>query len=104
MYGGESPNDDQENYAHIQQHRLSALFGNVFAQRLLLSLRKVDDPGSREVISTLAFNIAPNDVPGSDDSDLAEGQNGNFEGSGSGEIVEDGEAGAGERKTCKSKV
>lgn len=33
------------------------MFGNVFAERLLLSLRKVDDPGTRAFISSLAFNI-----------------------------------------------
>lgn len=37
--------------------RLNIVLGNIFAQRLILSLRKVDDPGTRAVVSTLAFQI-----------------------------------------------
>lgn len=73
LYSGECLGSYERTKAHIQKHRLHRVFGNVFAERLILSLRKVDDPGTRVVISTLAFKITPDDDEGSSDAELSEG-------------------------------
>ncbi|KAJ3536758.1 hypothetical protein NMY22_g5893 [Coprinellus aureogranulatus] len=62
---------------------LNRVFGNVFAERLLLSLRKVDDPGTRAVISSLAFNVTREYTPEVTDCDPVEGGPNPFEESGS---------------------
>lgn len=91
FYGGESLDDNQRDQAHIKQHRLNYVVRNVFAQGLLLSLRAVDDPGTRVVISTLVFNTPPNGDQGSTDS--------NDEGSRNAEMLQRGEVELGQRNS-----
>lgn len=67
---------------------MNAVLSNVFAQRLLLSLRRVDDPGTREVISTLVFKVGPNNARESTDSGLSEGVVSSEEVSGNVEVLE----------------
>lgn len=71
LYGGESQGDEQGKQADARKRRLNRLFGNVFAERLLLSLRKVDDPGTQGVISSLALNVTLDEAQGSTNSDMS---------------------------------
>lgn len=89
---------------HLKICRLNKVLSNVFAERLLLSLRKVDDPGTRVVISSLAFNIAPNDNEGSADAELSEGTSGNEERNGSAEMFDSGGVEVMQRNTSHSKA
>lgn len=58
---------------------------------MLLSLRKVDDPGTQAVISSLVFNAVPNDGQGSAHPELSEESKGNNRGGGSAEILQGNE-------------
>lgn len=71
---------------------MDRVFSNVFAERLLLSLRKVDDPGTRAVISSLVFEVRPVDDEEDMNSDLPEGTGGDYERNGSAEILEGSQA------------
>lgn len=59
MHGGEYLDVHERGIATLLKlkHRLSWLLINVFAERLLLSMKQVDHPGTRAVISTLVFNV-----------------------------------------------
>lgn len=80
------------------------MLANVFAQRLLLSLRKVDDMGTRAIISSLAFNAVYNDDQGSTDFESHEGGKGNDEGKRSAEVPEGGEVEVNRRRTSNSEA
>lgn len=50
----------------------------------------MDDPGTQAVISSLAFDVVPNDDEGLTDTESPEGGNSNIAGNGSAEICERG--------------
>ncbi|KAJ3544965.1 hypothetical protein NMY22_g2613 [Coprinellus aureogranulatus] len=56
---------------------LTWVFGNIFSLRMLLLLRKIDDPGTRAVISSIAFDVTVEEDQESTafDSDTASGEN-----------------------------
>ncbi|KAJ3524141.1 hypothetical protein NMY22_g11133 [Coprinellus aureogranulatus] len=56
---------------------LTWILGNIFALRMLLLLRKIDDPGTRAVISSIAFDVTVEEDQESTafDSDTASGEN-----------------------------
>lgn len=81
FYGGEQLHNSQTARAYVRDsHRLNRVLSNIFAERLLLSLRRVDDPGTREVITSIAFNFPTKDAQGSMDSDLHEEKSSTHEG------------------------
>lgn len=68
---------------------------------MFLSLRKVDDPGTQQVISSLAFGGAPEADEEIMDHDSANGVDGEAAGIGSVEIREGGEVEIRQRNTSK---
>lgn len=96
--------DSLRKHTHTRKYSLNVVLGNIFAQRLLLSLRTVEDPGTRAVISSLVFNDAPNDNQRSGDSNSPEGRSGSRESSDSAEILGCEEVEVGRRCTYNSEA